>query len=560
VTLVDGSGAIPSVGNIAIDGDRIAAVGDFAGDADLEIDGTDLVASPGFIDPHSHADSEIQSYPLAENLIMQGITTVLSGNCAQSPAPRRGLTFDAWLKEVEEKGSSINLAPLVGHAAIRTCVMGADFKREATAEEIEEMRGHMDEAMRSGAFGISSFFDPAPGEYASIEEIVELAKIAGRYGGYYVPHTRHIQSQMPSDDPEEFGYGIYHGPIEDVWVGRFRGYMEAIEISKRAGVPLHIAHFSNAYKIPQPHPDFLEEATARATLIEIIDKAREEGHEVTFDVIASSSSISGPRLLMADFYRGNNIALNWVGELERDEFIDKLRTREFRDRILQVYNDGRLKLGMIHTKADPYWMDCFKILSCANDSYEGKTVGEVAGMLEQDALEAIFDMLVEDPDTVWIQFLDRRGAEPAIRVFLKHPSAMPCTDMTVFPAKFDQTADNPYASYGTLPAPIAYGLFPNYIGTYVRERGDLSLEEAVRKATSLPATRFGITDRGLLESGKYADIVIFNLDTIRMVGDFMNPDTPPHGIEYVLVNGKLVYKDKQHTGEKPGKVLRHQVQ
>jgi N-acyl-D-amino-acid deacylase len=364
---------------------------------------------------------------------------------------------------------------------------------------------------------------------------------------------------MPSDDLEEFGYGIYHGPIEDVWVGRFRGYKEAIEISERAGVALHIAHFSNAYKIPQPHPDFLEEATARATLAEIIDKANEAGHDVTFDVIASSSSISGPRPLLADFYRGNNIALHWTGDLERDEFLEKLRTREFRDRIVKVYDAGRLKLGMIHTKADPYWMDCFKILSYTDESYEGKTVGEIARRRNQDPLEVLFDMLVEDPETVWIQYLDRRASETAIPVFLKHPRAMPCTDMTVFPAKFDRDADNPYASYGAVPAPIAYGLFPNYIGTYVRDLGDLTLEEAVRKATSLPATRFGIADRGVLAPGKYADIVLFDLDTIKMVGDFMNPDAPPEGIEYVLVNGKLVYKEKQHTGMRPGMVLRHRA-
>jgi N-acyl-D-aspartate/D-glutamate deacylase len=156
-------------------------------------------------------------YPLAENLVMQGITTFLGGNCGQSPAPTKDLTFKAWLDRVEEERIALNYAPVVGHATVRTAVMGEDFKRKATREEIEAMKSYVDEAMKSGALGISSFFDPAPGEYASVEEMVELARVVGQYGGYYVPHTRHIQSQMPSNDLEEYGYGIFHGPIEDVW-------------------------------------------------------------------------------------------------------------------------------------------------------------------------------------------------------------------------------------------------------------------------------------------------------------------------------------------------------
>lgn len=554
--IVDGTGKAAYSGSIAINGEKIAAVGKVKGDADLMIDAEGLIVSPGFIDPHNHADWMIYEQPQAENLIMQGITTVLAGNCGQSPGPTKESTLGEWLSKMDEKGLSLNLAQLVGHSTIRVAVMGDDFKREATDDEIEQMKAHVAEAMESGAFGISSFFDPAPGEYASHEEMIALLKEAQRYNGFYVPHTRHIQSQMPSDDLEEFGYGIYHGPVEDIWVGRFRGYEEAVELSRKANIPLHIAHFSLAYIFPQPHPDFLEKAAAEATLIEIIDKARKEGVDVTYDVIPWTSSIAGPRKLSADFYGGANIALAWTAELEYDEFIEGLKTGVLRQKIREVYDNERIKVGMVHTKADPYWYDCFKILTCSNKDYEEKTIGELSGMKQKDALETIFDILVEDPETIWIQHIDRRDSEPALPVMLSHSVAMPCTDVTVFPAEFKEGEDNPYAQYGLKPAPIFYGLYAHYIGTYVRDESILTIEEAVKKATSVPAERFGFQGRGVLAEGNYADVVVFDLSTIKMTGDYLTPNKPPDGIEYVLVNGKLTYKDKEHTGEKSGKVLR----
>jgi len=555
--IVDGTRKAAYSGSVAINGERIAALGKVKGDADIMIDAEGLIASPGFIDPHSHADWMIYEYPLAENLIMQGITTVLAGNCGQSPGPTDKSTLGDWLSKVEEKGLSINLAQLVGHNTVRVAVMGNDFKREATEDEIQQMTKHVAEAMESGAFGLSSFFDPSPGEYASHEEMIALLKEAQRNNGFYVPHTRHIQSQMPSDDLEEFGYGIYHGPVEDIWVGRFRGYKEAVELSRKANIPLHIAHFSLAYIFPQPHPDFLEKAAAEATLIEIIDKAREKGMDVTYDAIPWTSSIAGPRKLIADFYGGENIALDWTKNLAIDEFIEGLKTGDLRKKIRTVYDNERIKVGMVHTKADPYWYDCFKILTCKNKNYEEKTIGELAEMKQKDALETIFDILVEDPETIWIQHIDRRDSEPALPVMLSHSVAMPCTDVTVFPAEFEMGGTNPYAQYGLKPAPTFYGLYPHYIGTYVREESLFTLEEAVRKATSVPAKRFGFDGRGVLAVGNYADIVVFDLSTIQMTGDYLTPNKPPDGMEYVLVNGKLAYKDKKHTGIKSGHILRH---
>jgi N-acyl-D-amino-acid deacylase len=564
-SIVDGSGKPAVPGDIAIQGERIAATGKVEGKAERTLDAGGKIVSPGFIDPHSHADLTLTHYPLAENLVMQGITTFVGGNCGVSQAPLHNpaevaeemmvggflaelatapwRSFGQFLAYVEKEGTSLNYVPFVGHNVIRPAVMGRDFKRKATSAEIEAMKPLVAEAMTSGAFGISSFFDPSPGEYAAVEEMVELAKVAGQYSGIYMPHTRHTQSQWTSNDAQEYGYGIYHGPVEDAWVGRYRGYLEAIDISRRAGVPLHIAHFSNAYNIPQPHPDYLDVAAARASL-EIIDDARSEGQDITFDVIISETSIAGKAPLIAAFSK-------WLRGEKGELHSEKLKTAQFRQEVKQSYEANQLKFGMIHTRADPYWMDCFKILTCANKAYEGKVVGGLAHALNKNPLDVLIDILIEDPDTTWMQSLDRRMIPAVVPVLIKHPCAMPCTDMFGFPAKIS-------AGEFEKPPAIAYGMFAFYFQSMVREQNVLTVEEAVRKATSQPASVFGLKDRGVLKAGAFADIVIFDIDSIRMMGDYLNPSVPPQGIEYVLVNGKVTYEGLAHTGIKAGKVIRHQ--
>lgn len=585
-TIVDGSGSPGYRGNIGIIGEKIASIGIINGNAEMEVDGSGLIACPGFIDPHSHADLALLQLPLAENLVMQGVTTFLGGNCGLSMAPLEDVlpshfinagewwhevdqdtphpppflslneyghlieenldyavdwrTFGGFLNKVADTGISINYAPLVGHSTLRLAVMGEDFKRVSTLQEVELMKELVDEAMQSGALGLSSFFDPSPGEYASLEEMVELASIVSEHGGIYVPHTRHIQSQWPSNDLQEYGYGIFHGPMEDVWVGRYRGYLEVIEISRRTGIPLHIAHFSNAFFIPQPHPEYLEKSVAKASL-ELINKAQEEGVDLTFDVIACSSSIASKAPMIDALGR-------WLDRYGKETLVEKLKEKDFRDGVKEIYEMGRLKFGMVHTKADPYWMSCFRVLACRNKEYEGKTIGELAQLKDRDPLDIVLDVLAEDPEAMWVQFMDKRNTVSSIQVFIKHHSAMPCTDMGLY-------SSTPRTSTA-LPSPIAYGLYPHYIHAFVKEKAVLSLEEAVMKATSLPANRFNLRDRGILRSGAYADIVLFDLDKISMKGNFLEPVKPPEGIQYVFVNGRSVYQKKAHTMERPGKVLR----
>ncbi|MFC2164141.1 amidohydrolase family protein [Acidobacteriota bacterium] len=557
-TIVDGTGKPGYVGDVAIKGEKIAAVGRVTGSAKVIIDGAGLVTSPGFIDPHSHADGTILTMggaDLATNLLMQGITMVVGGNCGNSTAPQKKVSFGQWLSKLEKNGTSINYGGLVGHNRIRSFVMGDDFKRQAKPDEIKQMKDQVAIAMQEGAFGLSTGLDYFPGEYANTEEIIALAKSAAEHGGLYATHIRHNNSNSPADSMEEWKYGVYHGPAEDMWVGRYRGLLEAIEIGRQAQIPLHISHFKNVFRIPQPHPDFLEESATKASLW-YIDESRKEGMDVTFDVIISPSNIAMPGKLIDSFINSYTYALDWLKEYDQDSFMEKIRAGKLVDKIRTIHNSAKLKLGKCNTQADPYWMDRFKILECANSDYVEKTIHEVALMRNMDPFDVLFEILKEDPDTIWIQHLDERDLAAAKRVLVKHPQAMICTDTNVLPPVVPPGGFKA-GGYTLMPAPIYFGMYADYLGNFVREQSILALEEAVMKATLLPAQRLGLDDRGKLAPDYYADVVIFDINTIKMMGTYLKPDQPPEGIKYVFVNGVLTYKDKVHTGALAGKVIRH---
>jgi N-acyl-D-aspartate/D-glutamate deacylase len=203
---------------------------------------------------------------------------------------------------------------------------------------------------------------------------------------------------------------------------------------------------------------------------------------------------------------------------------------------------------MLHTKADPFWMKCFRIQRCKEQVYEGKTIEEIAKSMQVSPLDAILNLLAIDPNTLWVQFVDKKRPNRLIQEFLKYPYGMPSTDTQAYPSE-------PDIDSGWYPTPIAYGLYPHYLRVMMEENL-MSLEEMVHKATGLPAQRFGIEDRGILKQGAYADMVVFNQDTIGMVGGFNDPARKPEGIEWVLVNGAVVYENQTQTCERRGQVLR----
>ncbi len=581
--VIDGTGKPGFRASVGIRGEKIAAIGDITGDAARIIDGQGLVLSPGFTDPHSHADLNILQYPLVENMVMQGVTTFIGGNCGHCRGPLRGpqyasrwneymslgpadsadaawKTFGEFLSRVEDTGISLNFVPLAGHGAIRLAVMGEDFKRHATAAEVEEMKSHGREALQNGAFGLSAGMD-YEGDFADPDaEVVELLKLVQEHDGIFAPHTRNLDYRWRVDDPEDFGYGRSHGPREDAWVGRYHGVAEAIETAMLANkIRTHIAHLPTVYHIFQPHPDATEEVLARATLNEFIDKPRSQGLDVTFNLGPAEFSVGGRTAVIESFYNSLLNIPEWLRTLPRECLAERLRTRQFRDRLKDYIFCGTFKFGMLPPRTDPYWMDCFRIAECKIKSYEGKTVGQIArersphrvmDAVYNQSVEVVFDMLVADSNTTWDFILDKRFGSIVQQIFIGHPAGFPMLDSGSLPAV------QPPDTLSKL-GPLYWGGFPYYIDWFVKQKGILTLEEAIHKACFQPLQEIvHIKDRGVIREGAYADIILFDFDRIRMTGTYSEPNLPTDGMEYVLVNGTVVYEGKRHTGARPGKVLR----
>jgi len=583
--IVDGTGRPSFKGSLGIRGERIAALGEVGGSAVREIDGGGMVTCPGFVDPHSHADVTFMKYPLAENLLMQGITTVIAGNCGMSLAPfkverssdilaalKQALggsleipwrSFAEWLAVVEQAGIAVNYAPLVGHSMLRTATMGMQTHQPASEAQVAEMEQLAEEAMRSGAFGLSVGLDGSwPGAYASREEIVRLARVAQKYGGFFAPHTRFHQNQWPASRPDVHGYGIYHGMPGEIFAGRYHGLLEAVEISRQANrIPVNIAHFTPAYIVPLPQPDYLAEAIARATLEEIIDRAWDEGLKIMFNVVAWQHHIGGMAPIIDSFYSFQLSLPIWLRKMKKEEFSTALRKPEFRRQVKELVYSGTFKFNMVNPVSEPYWMDNSLILECTNSAYTGRTIGELARQRQPDSivgavydasLEVLFDILADDPHAQWVHFRDMRH-DRVLETFLKHHAASPCTDG--FALSREAKYEDGLFQYGVCPG--YFSMFPHYIQEFVRGKESLSLEEAIRKATSIPAREvLGLTDRGVIEEGAFADLVVFDYENLCGNDDYHHPTRPPEGIVHVIVNGKVAFENKQHTGLRSGKVLR----
>jgi len=569
--IVDGTGKAPFKGSVAIKADQIAGVGELreAG-AGRVIDAKGSVISPGFIDAHGHADHTILLYPLAESYLEQGVTTCMCGNCGFTPAPLKdhwlslfwdmdafyelrpfkyyspeivpleefrqkakelyGLdidwkSFPEFVTRLQKVHFSLNLATFVGHNTIRVAVMGVDQKRRPTENEMEEMKGLVENAMEAGAWGLSTGLDYPPGVFSETEEIVELAKVAAKHGGIYSTHWRRTGLRREQTIPQE----------------KIQGLIEAVGIGKRVGIPVQISHLLSGYTITPPPPPILEEASAKATL-DVIDKGVKDGVDVWFDVIPNTTGgVFTSSFLLA-------LLSPWVREVGSPQGLAKaLALSDFRSELKEILNAG--KWYALNPKTDRHWATRIQITDSKDKEAIGKTIAELAQEKGKDALDTLFDLLQRDPDTRALPAAIQSETEKA--TYLRHPRAMVGIDTFAFDYRWE-TKHIPKI----YPHPNTYGGFTRYFRVYQRELRNLSLEEAVRKVTGSPAQRFGLRDRGMIANGMKADILVFDPDEIGDVGDHAEPRKRPRGIRLVLVNGEVAVENGAHTGRTPGVLIR----
>ena len=514
----DGAGTEAVAADIGIIGDSIVRVGKIPTSRGKKVlDARNLSVCPGFIDAHDHSDTNLLYNPKAESHIRQGITTVVSGNCGASPFPVSNEVFEesrASLKEaydldlnwrdikgffarMEESGIALNYATLVGQGTIRGAAMGFN-DRPPKPDELQKMKAMVAECVENGALGLSSGLEYAPGSFAQPDEIAELCQAAVEKGGLYATHMRDEGDQL------------------------LEALEETLGVARRTGISLQISHFKVAYA---RNWHKIDEALG------LIDQAYQEGIDVFCDrypYIAGSTGFSS-----------FNFPL-WALQGTTAEFLERLKDPTQENRLRSYVSEREQRLGS--------W-DKVLISSVAsekNRGLEGKTVQQ--GMQEsgKDAFEFMRDLVIEENNRVsQIIFMMH---EENLKKILVHPRVgVGC----------DGSAMAPYGKLGLgKPHPRSYGTFPRVLGKYIREEKILPVPQMIQKMTSMPADKFKFERRGRLQSGNYADIVIFDQDRVTDQATWGMPHQYPLGIEHVIVNGEFVIENADHLGTLPGRILK----
>ncbi len=520
--IIDGTNAARYMGDVAIEGDRIAHIGALEGAAARTvIDATGRVVLPGFIDMHSHADLSLLVEPAAESLVLQGITTVVTGQCGMSPAPLTQAyreetlqtlsmlippevsmpwdemsSFGSFLDHLETVEPSLNVVPLVGQGMIRAAVMGYRAK-PPTRQEIARMQRLVHEAMDLGAFGVSTGLIYPPGSFASTEELIDVVGPVGKRHGLYFSHVR----------------GEAETLVEAV--------SEAIEIGRRTGAAVQVCHFKAA------GTDNWDKAVSA---LELLDRARAEGLDVTADMYP---------------YRGGGTFLaallpKWALEGGTPGLLRRLELPDERTAIVEAMEAGE---GVIVGKIE--W-DRVLIAGSAVRAHVGHYVSELAAREGLDpAIWMLTALRLAQANIAMVVFL---MTEDNIRMQLGHPAMMLCTDGLGVSTK------GPLAN--GLMHPRFWGTYPRVLGRYVREERLLSLEEASWKASGFPARKLRLADRGVIETGYKADLVVLDPTTVMDQATYFDPLQGPVGIDHVLVNGEVVVANGKQTSARPGRVIR----
>ena len=513
--IIDGTGSPPFKSDIGIKGDTIIAVKDLSrAKAETILDVKGLYVAPGFIDMHSHSDVGIFEVPIADNYLYQGVTTIVNGNCGYSIAPltdknkREYLkrirdrypefkvtweSFKEYLESLEDVRPAVNIVSLVGHGAVRSAVLGFE-PLEPSKRDMKLMKELVREAMEAGAYGLSTGLIYVPSMYGDTREIIELAKIVAKYGGIYATHMRNEGVRL----------------LDSV--------IEAITIGLKSGASVEISHLKASGKPSWGKVD---------AALKLITDYIERGYDISADAYpytASSTSLSA--LLPREVRSG-----------DAEEVLKRLRDEN-------IQKDIREKLdNQLFEERYLSWKDVLIAYSKNHPEYEGKTLYDIAEDLGLDPVDTLVKILLEDElATGMILFgMNERDVEKVI----SHPYVAIGSDSSVGP--FGEGK----------PHPRKYGTFPRVIAKYVREKRLMTLPEAIRKMTSLPARKLGLWDRGIIRPGYKADITIFNYYTIEDTATYENPHSYPRGIAYVIVNGEVTIEHgKLREDSRNGRILR----
>ena len=516
--IIDGSGGPPFRADVGINNQRIACIGNLAAaKARSTIDANGLTLAPGFIDVHTHVERNVsQTAPFeAPNFVRQGVTTVITGNCGRS-----FLDIGRFLKQLDANGTQVNLATLIGHNTVRLRVMKQNTA-VPTAAQMNEMELLVNRGMREGAFGLSTGLVYVPGTFSKTDEITRLAKVVAKEKGLYVSHIR-----------DEGSRGV--AALE-----------EAISIGENAAVHVHISHF----KAQGPN----EWGSAQARL-NLIRSARDRGFVVSLDQYPYRASSTGLAVLLP----------SWLSEGEFASAKRKLQDPIIRKRIR---NDMLAQL-----KANG-WND-YEFARVAYYKFDlslvGLNIAEITKKREAESLAAHASLIpskfASEKRKGGSATQSERQAETIMDLFSHGGAQMVFFDMSE--DDVETIMKNSEVMFGSdssvreetstvLPHPRGMGTFPRVLGVYVREKNLLTIEEAVRRMTSLPAATFGLTERGLIRQNNWADLVIFDRNKILDTATFEKPLSQPEGIHYVIVNGALVLHQQTLRRTFPGMALRH---
>ncbi|MBA1334960.1 MAG: N-acyl-D-amino-acid deacylase [Firmicutes bacterium] len=528
-TIVDGSGSKGYKGDVGIKGDKIAAIGDLkASESQNTIDAEGLVVSPGFIDMHTHSDLSILYDSHTNSKIYDGVTTEVVGNCGIGVAPvnpeKKQLlidylgtrligslpvkidfywgTFKEYLDYVNSHAPTVNVAPLVAQGAVRIAEMGF-AKEKGTAEQVKNMQAMVSQAMAEGALGLSSGLVYLPGAYTDTEELTELSKAVKQYGGFYVTHIRNEGEAV------------------------FEALEEAINIAKGAGVPLHVSHLKLSSR---------KVAGMTEQLFKRIEDAEKEGVEISFDVYPYECGMTALSALMPP----------WTFEGGVQNLLERLKDKGMREKIKEDCRNG-IPGWQNFAKDAGSWSN-ITVSTVINESskcFEGKTIEEIASEQGKEPYDAIFDMLIMENGR--IQIVVKMMQDGDVAQIVAHKKAMYGSDGM-------SLSTEGILAFGK-PHPRAFGTHGRVLGKYVREMGVVTLEEAVKKMTSMPAWRLKLDKRGLLNEGYYADITIFDPDKVQDRGTYKEPKQYTVGMDKVIVNGKVVLDRGNHQEVFPGKVV-----